>query len=266
MPSTKKLSKDELHKARQLAEALVKKAGKIIKTKRSQLKIKAYKDRQDVVTTIDEAIETEGIRTIQKHFPHHHILSEESGTILGNTKSELTWVFDPLDGTKEYLRRIPLYGSAISLQSTTDILVAAVYDPSNGVYSAAKNQGATLNGSKISVSNTTELADSLGFAYLPKDPRSWSALEKIAQHVYRLRGHANMNLSNCYVAHGGYDFQAILFYKAKWWDIAPGILILEEAGGKVTDIAGVKITPAHQAESIIFSNGKVHDKLIQLLS
>src|SRR3972149_11671009 len=203
---------------------------------------------------------------INRHkFPDHNISSEETGSTRG--ESGYTWVIDPLDGTKEFIRGIPLYCTAVCLQTKNEVICSAVYDPSTEeCYSASKGNGGFLNGRRIQVYHPKKLTDAMVFAYLPKDPRAWNVLGILNQKIYRIRGHANHNMAYCWVAKGGYDGHLDLYHQSRWWDIAPGYFILREAGGKVTDENGIDITPENYREDIICTNGHIHDVLLESLN
>jgi len=254
-----------LNQIQKLAEKLVLNAGDILLKHKGKAVIKKYKKEQDFVTNVDLLIEKQTIALIEKQYPDHNILSEEIGEI--NKGSNYTWIIDPLDGTKEYIRNMILYCSAVSLQNKTDILTSAIYHPPvKELYSASRNNGAFLNGKKNKVSNQNKLKNSMLFGYLSKGKNSWKKLNLINQKSYRLRTHANHNLSYCWIAKGGYEAHINLNSLQKWWDIAPGILILQEAGGKVTDEENNNITPQNKSKFIIASNGKIHQQLLKLVN
>jgi len=254
-----------LNQAQKLAEKLVLNAGNILIKHKGKALIKKYKKEQDIVTNVDLLIEKQIIALIAKQYPHHNILSEEIGEI--NKGSEYTWIIDPLDGTKEYTRQMFLYCSAVSLQNKTDILASAIYHPPvKELYSASKNNGAFLNNKKIKVSSQNKLKNSMLFGYLNKDSHSWRKLNLINKNSYRLRTHANHNLSYCWIAKGGYEAHVNLNSLQKWWDIAPSILILQEAGGKVTDDKDQPINPQNKFKTMIASNGRIHQQILKLIN
>ncbi|MFC1653452.1 inositol monophosphatase family protein [Patescibacteria group bacterium] len=256
---------NNLKKARSTAEEVVKEAGKILVESKGKFSIKAYKDKEDIVTDVDIKIEKKVIQIIEKNFPKHNILSEEVGEI--RKGSDFTWVIDPLDGTKEYIREIPLYCSAVVLQKNGVPIVSAIYDPElDELYSASLKNGATLNGKRISVSSEQRLDHSMLFTYLPKEAKQVVWLAPIFELLYRVRGHANHNMSYCWVAKGGYEGHFSIFTPTKWWDIAPGILILKEAGGKVSDLNNQEISFNNYKSIAIGTNGKIHKELVSQLN
>lgn len=253
--------KNLYEQAQQLAEKLVKEAGKILIESKGRGKIVSYKDLQDIQTDIDLTIEKLVIDGIEEAFPEHNIFSEEIGEI--EKGSEYCWVIDPLDGTKEFIRDIPLYCSAVMLQKNGQPVVAAVYDPElDELYSAALNCGAYLNGNRIHVSEQSDLKKAMLFTYLPRTSQDMAKLAPLFDICYRIRGHANHNMSYCWVAKGGYEGHFSFFTPQHWWDIAAGILILREAGGKVTNLQNEDITQKNYSVDAIGTNGKIHDKLL----
>lgn len=259
---TKKPEAKIIGEYQQFAEKLVRDAGMILSKSKDKIEVVNYKDTQDILTNIDLEIEKSIISQIQKKYPRHSIFSEEAGEIKGN--SGLTWVIDPLDGTKEYLRGIPLYCSAIILEKDGESIAAAIYDPElDELYSAGAGLGAYLNGEKIQVSKQTDLNKSFLFTYLPRDSKGMLKLAPLFDLAYRIRGHANHNMSYCWVAKGGYEAHFSLFTPQHWWDIAPGILILKEAGGEVTDLEGNEVNHGNHSTNIIGSNGKIHKQLME---
>ena len=253
--------KSLIESARKLAETAVTAAGKYLVSHKQSFTIKAYKDLQDIVTTVDEEAETMIIGAIGKTYPDHNIFSEEIGQI--DKGSPYTWVIDPLDGTKEYIRDIPLYCSAVMLEKKGEPVASAIYDPElDELYSAGAGQGATLNHLPIHVSSQADLKQSMLFTYLPRNTADAVKLAPIFDLAYRIRGHANHNLSYCWVAKGGYEGHFSLFAPQHWWDIAPGILILRESGGRVTNLKGENISHQNFTSDAIGTNGKIHSQLL----
>jgi len=260
-----------LKSAQKFAEGLAKKAGKFLMENQDKIKIIQYKDRQDICTNIDLAVEKIVLDAIQKKYPSHNIFSEEKGLI--NKKSPYTWIVDPLDGTKEYLRKIPSINTTLSLWENKEILLGVVYLPiEKELYSAAKNRGAFLNNKKISVSKENKLANSILYSYLPNYKLSiqkfkvlWNNLGKLIRKSYRLRGAFQSVTSLCWVAAG--KCEGFTTYQQKLWDVAAGILMVQEAGGKITDTKGdpVKIKN-NEVESIIALNAKIHNQILKTIN
>ena len=220
----------------------------------------------DLVTEADKLAEAEVLKVINRHLPDHQILAEESGA-LGNSKSEYLWAIDPLDGTTNYAHGFPIATTSVGLLIDGIPSVGAVYNPfSNELFRAAKGLGATCNRRPIQVSRTAELSKSLlitGFAYDRRETTDnnyaeFCHLTHLTQGVRRL-GCASMDLAG--VACGrldGYWERGI-----QPWDMAAGIVILEEAGGKVTAYDGSPLDI--DSGRILATNGLIHDSLSQAL-
>lgn len=256
MPSTDQVNFSDLRK---LAEQLVSQAGRYLLQQQSSTNILQYKDRQDICTTADLEAEAIIIKGIRNKFSNHNIISEEAGR--QGEKSPYTWIIDPLDGTKEYIRGVPLYNSAIALEFNDKLVAAAIYRPySNELYSASLGDGAFLNHQAIHVSVQTSLADSFVYCYLPSFqrnaalyPKAWSQLQEIGQHVYRIRSLADENTALCWLARGGHEAYLNLGNPPKWHDISPGLLIAQEAGA-VIDQTVISQLKAGESTSLIIAN------------
>ncbi len=216
----------------------------------------------DLVTEADQAAEKEVLAVLRLHVPNHAILAEESGRI-GTETNGLLWAVDPLDGTTNYTHQYPFCGCSVGLLIDGKPAVGAIFDPvHSALFRAAKGLGATCNREPISVSSTTALADSLlvtGFAYdrretIDNNYAEFCHLTHLTQGVRR-GGAASMDLA--YVACGRLD--------GYWerglspWDVAAGVILLEEAGGTVSayDQSPFDI----RSGRILATNGQVHDEL-----
>lgn len=214
------------------------------------------------VTEADHASEAAIINVIKKNFPDHQVLAEESGELA--KKSNYKWIIDPIDGTINFAHGIPLCAVAVAVEKDHEIIIAAVYAPIlNELFFAEKGKGATLNNEPISVSGAASVLSSTlvtGFPYtyinMPNGPLEvFSRLIRKGVPVRRL-GSACIDL--CWVACGRFD--GFYEHKLETWDSAAGYLIVEEAGGKVTDHDGKKFSPYQHR--IIATNGKIHDELL----
>lgn len=201
------------------------------------------KRRADLVTEADHESQQAIFEIISQRFPSHGFLGEE-GLNKAPTNSDYRWVIDPLDGTSNYVHGFPYYAVSIAVQKGDALVASVVFDPTrNETFSAAKGQGATLNGTDISVSGETEMGRAMGMASLPvgsdhTDPAVQRFLISMShlQTVQRT-GSAALNLAS--IASGRID----VFWSTslKPWDMAAGILLVEEAGGSVTNLNGGKI-------------------------
>jgi len=224
------------------------------------------KGTTDLVTEVDLECERMCRDVLAERFPDHDVLAEEGG--VGNRPgSRWRWVFDPLDGTTNYAHGLPIFCASLGLEIDGRTEVGAVYDPSRReLFTAERGRGAMLNGTSLKVSDTTALIDALlvtGFP--PGAQRGVGDLVAIfaefllqARAVRRL-GSAALDL--CYVATG--CFEAFWEQHLKPWDVCAGVLIVEEAGGRVTGMDGVPFDPA--AGHLIASNGSLHDEMLRVI-
>jgi len=224
----------------------------------------------DLVTEADLASEKLIIERIKSHYPRHAILAEESGATDGIEltpgKSEWKWIIDPLDGTTNYAHGYPCFCVSIALERNGAIEVGVIYDPTRDeMFAAERGQGATLNSRRLRVSTVAELNDAMlctGFPYnvreRPNFARDFSNFTMEAQAVRR-DGSAAIDLA--YIACGRFDG----FWEdgLNAWDVAAGVLLIEEAGGRVTDFTGGALniyTP-----KVLDSNGLVHNAMMRVL-
>lgn len=220
---------------------------------------------RDLVSEIDKASEAMIISIIKERYPHHSILAEESG---GSKQSaEYTWVIDPLDGTVNFLHGVPVFSVTIGVEYRGEIVAGVTYDPNlNELFTAEKGSGAFLNGNRIEVSTAAELINSLlvtGFPYdIAKNPDH--AVEHFVNFLMTgqgLRRLGSAALDLCYIAAGRFD--GYWEVSLNPWDMAAGMVLVQEAGGKVTDLMGG--VPSIYKRQIVASNGRIHDKMLQVL-
>lgn len=223
-----------------------------------------YKGEVDLVTEVDERAERVIGEVLREAFPGYGMLAEEGGRLAG--KGDARWIVDPLDGTTNYAHGLPIFAVSIALERADEVVLGVVHDPiREETYVAERGRGATLNGEPIRVSDTDEPIRALlvtGFPYdradMPAALELFGRLTVLTQGVRRL-GAAALDL--CYVAAGRLD----AFYERGLhaWDIAAGGLILEEAGGKVTDYRGRDLDL--EGGEIVASNGPLHPKLLGVI-
>ena len=197
------------------------------------------KSRNDYVTEVDRQAETVIIDTILKAYPDHAILAEESGE---QGKSEYVWIIDPLDGTTNFLHGFPQYAVSIALQHKGVLNQAVIYDPlRQELFTASRGDGAYLNERRIRVSNRKHLAGALlgtGFPF-KEGARIDQYLETFRTLFPRtagIRRAGAASLDLAYVACGRLD--GFWEYGLKPWDMAAGVLLIEEAGGMISDFKG----------------------------
>jgi myo-inositol-1(or 4)-monophosphatase len=222
----------------------------------------------DLVTEIDLRIEREFRALIASRFPDHVVLGEEFSAEEDRQKvPEYCWVFDPVDGTTNYAHGLPIFCSSLALEIRGEPAVAAIYDPSRReLFTAERGQGAWLNGAPLRVSGATTLIDSLlctGFPYsVQREAEAlvglFAEFLKVSRAVRRL-GSAAIDL--CYVAAGRLDG----FWEQSLhpWDVAAGALIIQEAGGRVTDLAGGPYSS--RAGNLVATNGHIHHAMVEII-
>lgn len=220
----------------------------------------------NLVTEADHASEKAILDSIRASFPDHFILSEETGEI--KMDSEYKWIIDPIDGTINFAHGIPICCISIGLEQNGQMIMGAVFNPFlKEFYFAEKGKGSTLNSEQIHVSTESEVLKSClvtGFPYTylnqPNGPlEAFGRFIRAGIPVRRL-GSAAMDL--CWVAAGRFD--GFYEHKLQAWDSAAGFLIVEEAGGKVTDFKGDYYSP-YQPQ-IVATNGKIHDELLKWIN
>ncbi|NLJ75592.1 MAG: inositol monophosphatase [Firmicutes bacterium] len=247
-------------------EEIIRGAGDILLEKLASGFTIEHKGRVDLVTDADRAAEAYITKELQRDFPAFSILGEEEG-LSGRPDAEYLWLIDPLDGTTNFAHGFPYFSVSIALTHHREVVFGAVYDPSTKtLFTAGKDQGAFMNGEPISVSEITNLENSLlvtGFPYdvsTTKDDNiaEYAKALKATQGVLRT-GSAALDL--CNVACGRLD--------AYWekgidaYDIAAGSLIVTEAGGRLSAVDGGPFDLYdHQ---VLASNGLIHDELVQLI-
>lgn len=258
-----------------IAIEAAKEAGKFLKFnlgKVRDIQRKAGQER-NLVTEIDRQSEELIIGIIKRRFPHHSFLAEETEHRLAQSagplekNSEYRWIIDPLDGTTNYTHHFPCFAVSIALEKKGEIVLGVVYDPNfDELFVAEKGRGAFMNGKRLSVSKTETLIHSLlvtGFPYNIKDNPD-HAIEhfvnflKEAQAIRRM-GSATIDLA--YVAAGRFDG----FWEVSLnpWDTAAGVLLVQEAGGMVTDFSGNPYSIYQKP--ILASNGVIHNEMIRVL-
>jgi myo-inositol-1(or 4)-monophosphatase len=248
---------------RTLLEALAK-AGKIIRSSFGKVQKITKKGEFNLVTETDKASENAVVELILKHFPDHSVLAEESPAVAG---SECRWIIDPVDGTTNFAHGFPIVSVSIGFERNGCLEMGGVLDPTrNELFFAERGKGATLNGKRIHVSDAKTLADSLivtGFPYDRKqNPDDYlEMLRAFLTRVQCIRRTGSAAIDLCYVACGRFDG----YYEMKLapWDKAAGMMIVEEAGGKITDFSGNPLTLAGLQN--LATNGLIHQEMLKSL-
>jgi myo-inositol-1(or 4)-monophosphatase len=240
-------------------------AGEILREGVDKIAWIEHKGEINLVTEIDLKSEALIKQRIGDAFPDHQIMAEESD--LPKEESAFRWIADPVDGTTNYAHGFPMFCVSIALEIEGRVDVGVVYDPTRDeLFTATRGGGAHLNGAPIKVSEEAELSESLIATGFPYDLRTsevnnldhWNAMIFKTRAVRRA-GSAALDL--CYTAMGRFDG----FWELKLhpWDVAAGSLIIEEAGGKVSDLAEGPLDIYSQ--EILASNGKIHSQMSEIL-
>ncbi len=241
------------------------KGGEVIRSYLGRISKISKKGAIDLVTEADIASEKAVIETIRSQFPHHAVLSEESGMNKGET--DYQWIIDPLDGTTNFAHELGIFSVSIAFALEGNVVTGIVFNPeSKELFTATAGKGAELNGKPINVSNTEAVSESLlvtGFPYNFKeifDPliARFSNCLRASQAVRRL-GSAALDL--CFVACGRFD--GFWEQNLNPWDTAAGMLIAKEAGAKVTDFSDRPFSI--DKKEILATNSKIHSEMISLL-
>lgn len=223
------------------------------------------KQQNDFVTEVDRAAEATIIETLREVYPSHAILAEESG--LSEQTSEFQWIIDPLDGTTNFIHGFPQYAISIALAHKGVLTQAVVYDPNrNELFTASKGGGAFLNDKRIRVSKCVKLEESLlgtGFPYRMFDhvDTYLSIFKEMAKRSAGIRRPGAASLDLAWVACGRID--GFWEFGLSPWDMAAGALLILEAGGLVSDLAGD--SNYLQTGNIIGGTPKVFNQLLQTI-
>jgi myo-inositol-1(or 4)-monophosphatase len=251
---------------REFIEATAREAGALLRERIDENHTVRYKGEINLVTEADRLSEALIVERIRGSFPDHGILTEESPEIVNG--SPFRWIIDPLDGTTNFAHGYPVFCVSIALEMEGVIRFGAVFDPMlDEMFIAERGAGAFLNGRRLNVSREAELSRSLlatGFPYDLREDRNnninyFNTMALKAQAVRRA-GAAALDLA--YLAAGRFDG----FWELKLapWDMAAGWLLVEEAGGILTDLKG---DPFHlHSPHILASNGLIHDEISRLLA
>lgn len=250
----------------EIAQEAAAKAGRLLKDRFAGERQIEYKGVIDPVTEVDRASEKLLVDFFQKTTPEADILAEEDDYV--QTGKELLWVVDPLDATINYAHKVPIYCVSIALERAGRPVVGAVFDPmANEMFCATSETPATLNGNQISVSKVDDLDKALMVTGFPYDKRTnpennldhFSEMFVSCQGVRRI-GSAALDL--CWTAAGRHDGYWELSLAP--WDISAGMLIVEQAGGLVTDFEGHPIDS--HTRYILATNRLIHDQVMKILA
>jgi len=241
-------------------------AAELVRFFNSDFKISNKEGINNLVTEADHAAEKAIFDVIRKNFPDHYILSEESGEIV--QESTYKWIIDPIDGTVNFAHGIPICSVSIALEKEGQMILGAVSAPVlNELFFAEKGNGATVNGKPLRVSGENDIWKSClvtGFPYtyldMPNGPLD--VFDRLIRKGVPVRRLGSAAIDLCWVAAGRFD--GFYEHKLQAWDSSAGFLMVEEAGGKVTDFKGDPYSPYQP--HLLATNGKIHEQLLQVIN
>ena len=211
------------------------------------------------VTQADREAERAIVEILGRAFPEHGVLGEEFG---GHGSTEVRWIIDPIDGTKNFVRGIPVWATLIGLEERGEITVGVIHNPVTGeLYTARRGGGAFLNGERIHVSAIAELGGAtlvhagLG---LFREAGRWESFVRLVDATERQRGFGDYSGYGL-VAEG--KAELYLEVDLKPWDLAPCKILVEEAGGRFSDLDG---RPTIYSGTALATNGRLHDAALTL--
>jgi myo-inositol-1(or 4)-monophosphatase len=244
---------------------IARQAGALVAEGHRHARVEMTKDSEfNVVTDTDHASEALIVRALAERFPSHGVVVEEGSASTGDG---ITWVVDPLDGTNNFAHGYPMFAVNLAAVLGDTILVGVTYDPlRDELFTAQRGAGAALNGQPLHVSPRARLGESLvatGFPYdkATNPDNNLPQFVSVVPHVRGVRRSGSAALDLAYVAAGRLD--AYWERGTNAWDVAPGILMVQEAGGLVTDYDG---SPPHvDGGRFVASNGRIHAALMAQL-
>jgi len=246
----------------EVAKKAAQEAGEILREHFQKSNAVTLKVDKSFQTKVDKLAESRIISTIKDSFPDHSINAEESG--LSSASSKYLWLIDPLDGTTNYATHVPFFSVSIALVENGNLKLGVVYDPNNKeLFHAELGNGSWLNDSPIKVSETNKLNEfKLGYSRSGRAKEMFADIFAKAEKLTRtpkILGSTALQL--CYVASGRLD--ADISFSQEPWDIAAGVLMIQEAGGIVTDFSG---SPwSINSKDVVVSNDKIHEELLKIL-
>jgi myo-inositol-1(or 4)-monophosphatase len=251
------------------AEEMARAAGAVLREGYGRTHRPERKGRIDLVTEYDRRSERLLLEAIGRRFPDHAVLAEESGASApGAGAAPVRWLVDPLDGTTNFAHNYPFFCVSVAAEADGQLVAGAVYDPvRDELFSAAVGTGATRNGEPMRVSDIERVEDALlvtGFPYDVREhpERSLPLFEAFLMRAQGIRRDGSAALNLCYLAAGRFDG----FWEGHLspWDMAAGVLIVREAGGRVTDYVGGSFQLDRR--QILASNGRLHEEMQGILA
>jgi len=251
---------------KELIESLARKAGDTLMKhfRQDWALLKKRGTAKEVATRYDKEVDRLIVDEIKKHYPRHSLLTEESGSLQDDL--DWLWIVDSLDGTGNFADFNPLFSVCIALMHQSELLLGAIYAPAiDEFYFAEKGKGAYLNGAKLQVSDVSDLSQSYILYCEGGDKdrgRTGELLQKVYPLVTDIRKLGSAGLETAWVAAG--KGEAYFSTRIEPWDVAPGVLLVQEAGGKVSDFQGNPWKPL--TGDLVFSNKKLHERILSLIS
>ena len=237
----------------------------LVKHFEKKLKIREKKGA-GLVSNADLEAEEKAVSLLEKAFPSFSFLTEEAPPAVKDSPGR--WIIDPLDGTNNYIHGFPMFCVSIAGEWQGEIAVGVIYHPLfKDLYVGVRGQGATLNGKPLKVSKTSKLSDALlttGFTYRKQEwlHSEMSAFERLSSKTLAIRRPGSAALDLAYTARGVFD--GFWEQHLSPWDVAAGILLVHEAGGRISDFQGREFTL--NSIQLLASNGKLHSSLIKEVS
>ena len=263
---------DELNKMLNDAEHIAHEAAVLLKSMQGTQTLVNQKDIVDLSTTADVAAENLIVSYLKDRYPDHNFFAEEAGQ--SEHTSDYRWVIDPLDGTKEYVKGDDDFNVLIALEYQENLILGVAYRAvNNAIYTTAKGKGSFVNGARIHPSTISSEETAIVSYRLPKRgldekliKREMTIMNDCIRYFYRVRSLHDDAYCLAMVARGFSEGHVLNEKSCSWYDVAPAILLVEEAGGKVTDYYGNSIKCGDLSKGIVASNGLIHDKLLALIS
>lgn len=260
------IAQTEIRRYLRAASEVAVEAGALLKRNAHKVHSIRRKGRIDLVTEMDLRSEKLIVARLKREFPGFSFLTEEAAAV--DNDSDFRWVIDPLDGTTNYAHGFPFWCVSIGLEYRGNMIAGVVYDPNlDELFTAAKGIPTRLNGKRINVSSRRSLSDALLATGFPYDIQTSAEnnLDYFARFAVRCRavrraGSAALDL--CYVAAGRFDG----FWELKLhpWDTAAGIILIEQAGGRISDFSGGEYTIYDKY--LLATNGRIHEEMMGVLA
>ena len=248
-------------------------AGKVLRNKLDDARDVRFKGKRDIVTDADYAADCAVRSVIRARYPHDHFLSEEDSAEkrgqlwarVSRSDDAHLWIVDPLDGTTNYVHRLPAFTVSIAMYQQGAVQLGVVYEPLRGeLFAAERGAGAFLNGKPMKVSAIRQFEHAVIGTEFARDQtsrsRTTAMFTRVLARATSGRAFGSAALSLCYVAAGRLD--GYFHLSLSPWDVAAGALIIEEAGGKITTLTG-EPWDVH-SKSYVTSNGLLHHQLLRI--